>query len=189
MGQRLNLEIRSGGKVIANSYYHWSAYTGSAYVITMDAFEYLSKHKDIISDKKVLAIRALEATGAGLPDSEVFRMHEIRKYSKMTFQEFKDRNEGIIGVFPDSIKDTQVWSEGDSIIDLDTMTISFSVLSWYEDMDEWNDYYGEDTNPEDIVTLEFDPLGSLTAEQLKKLVDLVSNKWVDYNGTRFCDIA
>ena len=27
MGQRLNIEVVSRGNVIANSYYHWSAYS------------------------------------------------------------------------------------------------------------------------------------------------------------------
>ena len=30
MGQRLNIEIKKDSKVLANSYYHWSAYTSSA---------------------------------------------------------------------------------------------------------------------------------------------------------------
>ena len=34
MGQRLNIEIMSGEKVLANAYYHWSAYTASAAELT-----------------------------------------------------------------------------------------------------------------------------------------------------------
>ena len=30
MGQRLNIEIKKDSKVLANAYYHWSAYTSSA---------------------------------------------------------------------------------------------------------------------------------------------------------------
>jgi len=30
MGQRLNIEIISNGKCLANAYYHWSAYSDSA---------------------------------------------------------------------------------------------------------------------------------------------------------------
>lgn len=34
MGQRLNIEIISGDKVLANAYYHWSAYSRIAIELT-----------------------------------------------------------------------------------------------------------------------------------------------------------
>ena len=34
MGQRLNIEITKNGNVLANSYYHWSAYSDCALNIT-----------------------------------------------------------------------------------------------------------------------------------------------------------
>lgn len=34
MGQSLNIEIWNNGEVLANAYYHWSAYTESAAKIT-----------------------------------------------------------------------------------------------------------------------------------------------------------
>ena len=129
MGQRLNLEIRQKGKPLANGYYHWSAYTASAYGTFLDAYNYLSEHKDE-KDKRLLAIRALEATGAGVSawqddDNDLARLKNIRKYADVDFNPYVDRNEGIISCFPDTMEQTQDWAEGTIIIDIDTFLITF----------------------------------------------------------------
>lgn len=36
MGQRLNIEMKTKGKVVANCYYHWSAYTMTALQLTKE---------------------------------------------------------------------------------------------------------------------------------------------------------
>lgn len=50
MGQRLNIEIKSKGKVVANCYYHWSAYTMSALQLTKEIisnFDSIQDNDDI----------------------------------------------------------------------------------------------------------------------------------------------
>lgn len=129
MGQRLNLEIKYDGKVLANSYYHWSAYTKDSYNITVKCLKYIQDNP--MEDKLLLAVRALESTGAGLTDS-VDKSSDYdfmcEKYKDLSFNKAKDRNEGLIGVLDKSIEDTQFWAEGTSVIDLSTGKISFHVF-------------------------------------------------------------
>lgn len=193
MGQRLNLEITKGGKVLANSYYHWDAYTRPAFKHTLIAHNFLSVHKDIIKDDKLLAIRALEETGAGLPEyaddtGDYTRIKNIKKYSNMMFEKCTSRNAGIIGCFPDSIKNTQDWAEGTAIINLDDMSILFDVFNYYEsvkDIKEWN----EDFDENDVVVFNYDP-DEMSLGELKEVVDTVcSDKWVLLNGQYFCELG
>jgi hypothetical protein len=139
MGQRLNIEIKKKGNVLANSYYHWSAYTSTASSLTVKVCKYLLDHSDI-SDSRLLAIRALESTGAGLNDEELAYAKNFRKYVKTEFKECKGRNEGLIAISPKGIKETQDWSEGDVIIDIDNACqplISFHVFNFYDQPDEY----------------------------------------------------
>ena len=117
MGQRLNLEIVKDGKVLANSYYHWSAYTGSTFDLVQTAYEFIRTNP--IGDDRLLAVRALEATGAGMIEEDLDFMHSFRKYSGQSFKECVDRNSGILGVTKTSINNTEDWSEGTASIIID----------------------------------------------------------------------
>lgn len=193
MGQRLNLEITKKNKVVANAYYHWSAYTGSAYEITAMAYNFIKYNKDSIKDSKLLAIRALEATGAGLPDwqegeSELKRIRNIRKYSTTEFAQFKDRNEGIISCFPDSIKETEDWAEGTATIDLDTESIRFDVFFFHDSIEEIKDSY-DDFTEDEVAVFNYD-FGQLSLGELTEIVDSVcSGKFVSIDGVYLSEIG
>lgn len=193
MGQRLNLEITKKNKVVANAYYHWSAYTGSAYEITATAYNFIKYNKDSIKDSKLLAIRALEATGAGIPDwqegeSELKRIRNIRKYSTTEFAQFKDRNEGIISCFPDSIKETEDWAEGTATIDLDTESIRFDVFFFHDSIEEIKDSY-DDFTEDEVAVFNYD-FGQLSLGELTEIVDSVcSGKFVSIDGVYLSEIG
>lgn len=193
MGQRLNLEITKKNKVVANAYYHWSAYTGSAYELTAKAYNFIKYNKDSIKDSKLLAIRALEATGAGVPDwqegeSELKRLRNIRKYSTTEFAPFQDRNYGIISCFLDSIKETEDWAEGTATIDLDTESICFNVFSFYDspnDIKEWDESFKE----EDAVVFNYD-FSQLSLGELTDIIDTVcSGKYANVDGMYLSEIG
>ena len=195
MGQRLNLEIRKKDKVLANAYYHWSAYTQSSFNLTAEVVRFISANRSTIKDDKLLAIRALEQTGAGIPDwtrgeesSELQRIHNIRKYSAVEFKRFIDRNEGIISVFPNTIQNTQEWAEGTSIIDIDTLDISFDVFGYYDSVNEikeWN----EDFKEEEAVVFNYD-FDHLSLGELSDVVSSVcSGKWANLDGQYLCEIG
>ena len=75
MGQRLNIEITKAGTPLANSYYHWSAYTASAANLADDVID---KYFELLGDDPnmkdtqnpvMLAIKLLQATGSGANDA------------------------------------------------------------------------------------------------------------------------
>ena len=100
MGQRLNIEIKKKDKVLANCYYHWSAYSNCAINLTLQIinhFEYVEKYemKEEVNNKDLLfAIRLLEKTGAGLRNLEEAK--SLLGNPLLKLQPCKDRNEGII---------------------------------------------------------------------------------------------
>ena len=101
MGQRLNLEIRYGKEVLANAYYHWSAYTNStlelANTIVEEIINKNIKFNRLLWHERIMeAVKVLELTGAGVNKEE---KEEIKSMRFLNVEEFKncvDRNEGRI---------------------------------------------------------------------------------------------
>lgn len=177
MGQRLNLEISRGKKPIANAYYHWSAYTESAYELTNQCIDYLENNMHKFKDDKLLAIRALESTGAGLPEYEedigdYTKICNLTKYRNVEFQKCSSRNEGIIGCFKDSIETTQRWAEGSVFIDLDDLSICFDVLCYYDSADDIKEYY-EEFDESTCTSFDYD-LENLTSDELSVIVSTLN---------------
>lgn len=96
MGQRLNIEIVSGGEVIANAYYHWSAYTRSAIGLAKEAIAAYEHLANQCKDELALAIRMLEETGAGVNEIERARIKRDPKFSEYSIRDCQDRNKGKI---------------------------------------------------------------------------------------------
>lgn len=128
MGQRLVIHMFDKGKEIANAYYHWSAYTDDAiYTVKkmLNSYEQLKKENP---DKRLIAIRLLEKTGAGFPNADMVGAKEV--YPNETFAISNDRNEGLIAISEDSMEESSRWEEGRVDIYLDSETIEFNV--WME---------------------------------------------------------
>lgn len=119
MGQRLNIEIRrkKDNKILANSYYHWSAYTYSSLKLAEEIVENIY---DIIRNDKtsdeVKAIQLLQTTGAGLLEDEYNKLNEEdKKYCSLA----TNRNLGLISFTDEGMEETRKWEEGRLIIDID----------------------------------------------------------------------
>lgn len=119
MGQRLNIEIkrRKDNKVLANSYYHWSAYTSSSLHLAEEIIENIY---DIIRNEKVSdeikAIQLLQTTGAGLMENEYNKLNEEdKKYCSLA----TNRNLGLISFTDEGMEETRNWEEGRLTIDID----------------------------------------------------------------------
>ena len=141
MGQRLNIEIMSGEKVLANAYYHWSAYTASAAELTKII---LKTHVDAEEPLIYQAIHLLEATGAGVPgyERDCIIRHEILPKEEIDhFQPCIDRNRGLIAITEEGIRDTRAWEEGRVTIHLDSKTVDFCVF-FAIDPAEFEEDYG-----------------------------------------------
>lgn len=158
MGQRLNIEIWNNGKCLANSYYHWSAYTTTA----LDLVDKIIKVANVPTRELIdvhTAIRLLEITGAGLIDED----REYMTASDMVEHQYKPcngRDDGLISVTSEFIDDTRLWAEGSVFIYLDEKRISFKVYSEYETYEWERDQrkYGDYDNPDEIDARELPKL-------------------------------
>ncbi|MBR0369364.1 MAG: hypothetical protein IJH63_01410 [Methanobrevibacter sp.] len=119
MGQRLNIEIkrRKDNKVLANSYYHWSAYTSSSLHLAEEIIENIYEviRKEKVSDE-IKAIQLLQTTGAGLMEDEYNKLNEEdKKYCSLA----TNRNLGLISFTDEGMEETRSWEEGRLTIDID----------------------------------------------------------------------
>lgn len=151
MGQRLIVDIIKDGEIMAAVYFHWSAYTTTAFYeleklkhiifadedITTSQFVGLDeenkplyknhtlKKEDLlkIDDLRLRLIKGLEAIGGGLDKGDI--EYAKKEYPNETFlEDGYSRNEGLIAISEKEIQEHHGWSEGDALIDLDDMTVS-----------------------------------------------------------------
>ena len=124
MGQRLNIEIVENGVCLANAYYHWSAYTSSAFELAKQIIQAIPKVKE--KPPVMRAIRLLEVTGAKLMGEEI----EFAKDRLLgdDFVKATDRNDGLITISENGIYETRQWQEGSVYIYLDENRMKFDVL-------------------------------------------------------------
>ena len=150
MGQRLNIEIVKNGKVLANSYYHWSGFSNSAVNIVIQIiqkYEYIKKYKVekyIKNQDLLLAIRLLEETGAGLNNTDIARNILKDETMNLKLKECQGRNEGIIGITQEDIEKTRYWEEGRVSIDIENKKIDFEVINEYTEEELKDDYDEEE---------------------------------------------
>lgn len=147
MGQRLNLEIRidnTEDSVLANCYYHWSAYTSSALEITKQVVNEIKKVGEEPFKEKpcVSAIRLLEFTGGGLTGEEMKFAKE--EFPSEVFKPAVDRNRGLIAYTDSGIKETRDWAEGEVFINLKDKTVGFNVFSVWENEEDYKNEYEPD---------------------------------------------
>lgn len=150
MGQRLNIEIADDhGVTLANCYYHWSAYTGSA----IELVESIIKADEEIECNSLLerAVKLLEQTGGGINDAEMERIKndDTNKFVGIDFKGCIDRNMGLISVTDIGIADTQRWEESRIEINIESQTINFYVY-WSDDIDSFISYQFEDVVVQDL---------------------------------------
>lgn len=155
MGQRLNIQIQREEEIIANAYYHWSAYTMSSLrllVMIEDKWEELSSEPDDL----IRAVRLLETTGAGLTDEELKSM-ELKRPHFSTPKLAVSRNDGLIAISVQGIHETIDWAEGTAIISLEDGSVLFNVFDEYDDEEQIIEAY--DPSDEEIAgapQLDFD---------------------------------
>lgn len=158
MGQRLNVEIWNNGKVLANAYYHWSAYTSAAAEIIDKALA-AAKIFSMSENEVLYAVRLLESTGAGLTESEREHICEQLALKDYDFKECMGRNSGLIAVTDEGIRETRYWEEGVARIYVDEKRISFRVFcsqpSWEWKRERMEDYGEADADPADLQVVDF----------------------------------
>lgn len=134
MGQRLNLSINKNGKVLANCYYHWSGYTNSAMEKARQALDILEEQEEIGVKEAILA---LKETGAGI------NAKNAQNYVEP--DETIHRNDGIIATTEKDIKETEMWSECEIIIDIGTRKVNLIDAITEYDEEDIKEYFDIDT--------------------------------------------
>lgn len=175
MGQRLNVEIVNGETSLANCYYHWSAYTGSALNLTKQIIDSYYDSEAIVGLK--MAIELLEATGGGVNETEREEIQkQPEKFGSFEFKDCTSRNNGLISVTESGKEETRKWEEGRVTIDLDTETFCFDVLS-YDTIEDYTEYCDESFNEnafEKLPECPFD-LCRVPFDKVDDLIDFVEN--------------
>lgn len=183
MGQRLNIEIVKNGKVLANSYYHWSGYSNSAVnmvVQIIQKYEYIKKYKVekyIKNQDLLLAIRLLEETGAGLNDIDMTRNILKDETMNLKLKKCQGRDEGIIGITQKDIEETRYWEEGRVSIDIENKKIDFGVINEYTE-EELNYDYDEEIKELNIkkIDINFKNISFEDIFELKAFIDKANYK-------------
>ena len=165
MGQRLEILIMKDGKELANAYYHWSAYTSSSFELAKEIVMAIKNRKVRQKDELKKAIRLLEITGAGVTQDE---KEYLKRFINFKFKQCNGRNEGLIAVSPEGMKETRDWQEGQVFIDIGKRKVSFNV---------WSCFNGEEELKEFCEDEKIEP----------KRVDKPLESWVSYDD--FLDMA
>lgn len=209
MGQILNIEIvdRSGEKALANAYYHWGAYSGSAAEYAQDMIH--SPEWDQLMKEPTVenAVKLLLLTGAGFDETEITEIKAKHLLPDELLVPTRGRNEGIISVTEQGIEETQMYAEGTMYIFTDTQCIDISGVFNYigdtengiedpfydeviDDDDEDSEFNGMKRS--DVMACIETPdicLGRLTPEIFDKFFDVVRTIHEQCDDTYLLDAA
>lgn len=163
MGQRLVVEIRKtekdgdGFRTLAAAYYHWSAYTEDAIDLTLFLIDKYNELREKYTDDLELAVRMLEASGAGLYPEEKFFIEQANMLLNFDIQDCENRNKGLLSVTERGIRGLRRWEEGRVVIDIGTQEIDFQVYYEYSE-EEFRDEccFDEEHLYDDLEVIPFD---------------------------------
>ena len=173
MGQRLNIEIVSDDTLLANCYYHWSAYTGSALTLTELIIEKF--YDSDMSPSIKNAVELLESTGAGVNEQERIEIKKFpNKFVGIDFKKATDRNCGLISVTENGMEETQQWEEGRVTIDILNEIVSFDVF-WTYSKEEYVVIYADEDDVQlsdlPVCRLDLDKIPFEDIGEFRSLVD------------------
>lgn len=173
MGQRLNIEILCDGEPIANSYFHWSAYTSPALGLTEEIIRYYEETSEIVPLR--IAVDILQKIGAGINDDERSRINsdETGKFKNIEFVDAKSRNDGLIAVTQQSMDETRAWEEGRVEIDIWRETVNFMVF--IEVSDEEYEEGRDEGSAASVPGVDFDFYSLCKFKDFLKLVNIVES--------------
>lgn len=209
MGQILNIEIvdASEEKALANAYYHWGAYSGSAAEYAKDMIH--SPEWDQLMKEPTVenAVKLLLLTGAGFNEAEIAEIKAKDLLPDELLVPTKGRNEGIISVTEQGIEETQMYAEGTMYIftDMDMQCIDIAGVFDHIGDTEYgieDPYYDEVIDDEDsefngmkrsdvMAGIETPDicLDSLTPEIFDKFFDVVQTIYKQCDDTYLLDAA
>lgn len=131
MGQRLNIQIYQGERLLASAFYQWGAYTKRAMDLTTQIIATHNQMKlSTETDQVLYAIQLLESTGATLAPEEL-SIAQQRFGNQVVFKEGQSIDKGIIAITPHEMQQMEDADEGRVEIYLDTEDVVFDVCGTY----------------------------------------------------------
>lgn len=170
MGQRLNIEIWKNGKALANCYYHWSAFSNTSSELAKIIIKNIQSVQE--NNDTLMAIKLLEATGAGLTDREIEYINKIPEIPSIEFKKTKGRNDGLIAVSEKEMQENRFWAEGSVFIYLDENRIKFDVF-FKSSFEEW-EVENEGIKAEDLESTEID-FDDIKFNKINEFCEFINN--------------
>lgn len=171
MGQRLNIEIVEGEKILANSYYHWNAYTSTSIELTKTIIEKFNQLNNENNLQK--AVLLLQETGAGFSQEELEQAKSVDELSGIELKQTTGRNNGLLSITEKGMEDTRYWEEGRVTVDISSKTINFNVYCEVTEDERLENYHEKEITElnVDIENIPFDDFSAF-AELFNKIDSL-----------------
>ena len=194
MGQRLVISVFENSvsypdKPIAKVYYHWSAYTASAFTEAKELLDtyYLDEDISKISDIRVRLLRSVEKHGGGITGGlEGDEIKRIKKAEQLCVPislancECKNisRNNGLIAFTEAGMEDLQRSSEGDLDLilgnDIDDDSVINYIYSHYNNFDEVKEF-NDDLEETEVHEIPFDLDKEFSYSELEDVINFLNN--------------
>jgi hypothetical protein len=153
MGQRLVIQISNDDKILANAYYHWDGFTKNSLDL---AKKIIDQIKDVhYKINQELAISLLKDTGAELTQES---QELLKLYKKNLYEIFEpygevSRNEELIEVFENGIKNSEYYAEAIVNIDLAQRDVQFcAFFNGFLNIERLKEYYDDYSQKETIIS-------------------------------------
>lgn len=149
MGQRLVITIQDGEEKIAAAYFHWSAYTESAALVTQELLNKVMHDFTDIDDYNALRLKLIKwayARGGRIDATELGECRKLFPNEQFSTSGYS-RNEGLIAVSENGIASLESWSEGSVTIDIERRVVFFDVFWFYQSVDDYLDGNGNRDAP------------------------------------------
>lgn len=193
MGQRLVISVYENLDVdtypdnpIAKIYYHWSAYTVSAFEEAKRLLDTYYFDEDIskISDIRVRLLRSVEKYGGGisggLEGDEIKKIKQLHTSISLANCECKNisRSNGLIAFTETGMEDLQEYSEGDLDLilgsDIDDVTVINYVYSHYDNFNEVKEF-NDDLEETEVHEISFSLDKGFSYSELEDVISFLNN--------------
>lgn len=146
MGQRLIINCIRDGERFATLYFHWSAYTDSAYeegrkivseLMNRGYSKDMTKEETILMLEKILredshsldySNKTITHGGVDQTDAEIAEFEALGLSEEEMDTENISRSDGLISITEQGMKDSETWGEGFATLDFDNETFENDIF-------------------------------------------------------------
>lgn len=146
MGQRLVINCIRDGERFATLYFHWSAYTDSAYeegrkivsgLMDRGYSKDMTKEETILMLEKILREESHDLDyfnktvthgGVDQADAEIAAFEQLGLSREEMDAENISRSDGLISITEQGMRDSEIWGEGFAVLDFDNETFENDIF-------------------------------------------------------------